>query len=311
MKLSRRHIVTGLGAAFLLPLGCKEEPSKISPPTKRMILTFDDFGLSFKDRLSPLERDEAILSVLDKHNIQAAGFVNGRHLDNAQGDVVLKRWGKAGHILANHTWSHANSTQKPLDWVMDDIKRNHEFLKTYKGFQPFFRFPFLVEGGTLEKITDYRRALKAAGYSRAPVTIDTFDWNVSSRLQKYLKKTPKGDISAYRDYYVESTRVLAMHYQREAELLEHPSLPHQVLMHHNILNALCLDDVIKGWKADGWIFVPAEIGLNEPLYQSEPITPTRGRSLLSVLLIDKSIPNPMFPQSYRGFGNKTMDALGL
>lgn len=311
MTLSRRDVLTGLGATSLLTLGCGKVSSKITPSSKRMILTFDDFGLSFKHRLNPLDRDEAILSVLDKHNIQAAGFVNGRHVDNSQGDVILRRWGKAGHIIANHTWSHENSSQKPVDWVMNDIRRNHEFLKTYKGFQPFFRFPFLAEGGVLEKITDYRIALKAAGYKRAPVTIDTFDWNVSSRLQKYLMKTPKADISAYRNYYVESTQALAAHYQREAVVLGRPSLPHQVLMHHNILNALCLDDVIKSWKADGWTIIPAETALKHPFYQLEPVTPTRGRSAVSVMLIDKNISNPPFPQRYLGFGNKTMDALGL
>ncbi len=324
MRLTRRYI---LGRAFALPFmaaGCgradpapqrlkpaSQRPKPISQVRKRMALTFDDFGLGFEARLSALERDAAILAAFKRHDIQAAGFVTGAFVDRPDGDVILKRWGAAGHILANHTWSHANSTEKPVDWVMDDFRRNHAALKDYKGFQPYFRFPFLAEGGTADKITQYRAAIKAQGYKRAPVSLDTVDWNISARLEKYLKTNPQGDISAYRDYYVKSCVTMANHFHAEAQVLGYNDWPHQTLMHHNILNALCLDDVITAWKKDGWEIIPAQQALDAPIYQSEPVTPTRGRSLLSVLIYDAGLTHPPFPKDYRGFGNKTMDALGL
>ena len=308
MNFSRRNVIGGLCAAALWPAGCTAHKSK---PRKTMALTFDDFGLWFKSRLAPLQRDAAILAVLKAHNIQAAGFVTGEFVNSSEGDTILKRWGEAGHIIANHTWSHGHAREMPFDVFMADIRRNHNVLKGYQGFQPFFRFPFLGEGGEIGKINQYRAALKAEGYKRAPVTIDTIDWNVSSRFEKYLKDNPQGDITAYRGYYVKSCVSLANHFQAEAAMLGRPDLPHQTLMHHNILNALCLDDVISAWKADGWEIIPAQPALDAPFYQSEPITPTRGRSLLSVMIYDKGLTHPKFPEAYYKSGNKTMDSLGL
>lgn len=315
MRLTRRQTLSGMTAMSFMPLACAKPyesgPLNKTTPRKRMALTFDDFGLTFKTRLSPLERDAAILKALNKHNIQAAGFVTGGFVNKPDGDVVLKRWGEAGHILANHTWSHANSSNKPVEFVMEDFRRNHEFLKSYKGFQPYFRFPFLAEGGEADKITQYRQAIKAEGYKRAPVSLDTVDWNISARLENYLRTNPQGDVSAYRDYYVKSCVTLANHFQAEAQVLGLPDWLHQTLLHHNILNALCLDDVISAWKNDGWEIVSAQKVLDMPVYQSEPVTPTRGRSLLSVMIYDKGLTHPDFPQDYRGFGNKTMNELGL
>jgi len=325
MRLTRRHILGGaLGASAALSFmgaGCKKPQGESEfgpqaskpkgPARKRMALTFDDFGLDFETRLTALERDAAILAALEKHNVQAAGFVTGSFVDRPDGDAILKRWGEAGHILANHTWSHENASEKPTAWTMDDIRRNHEALKGYKGFQPYFRFPFLAEGGAADKITEYRAAIKALGYKRAPVSLDTIDWNVSARLEAYLKANPQGDISAYRDYYVKSCVTLANHFHAEAQTLLIDDWPHQTLMHHNILNALCLDDVISAWKADGWEIIPAQQALDAPVYQSEPATPTRGRSLLSVLIYEERLLHPPFPVDYPSFGNNTMDALGL
>ena len=84
-----------------------------------------------------------------------------------------------------------------------------------------------------------------------------------------------------------------------------------MLMHHNILNGLFLDDVLTALIENGWSMVDAKEAFEHPVYKLEPQMPTRGRSLLSVLAQEQGIKDTGYPEAYRGWGEKTMDALGL
>lgn len=271
----------------------------------------DDFNLNFAEILSPSDRNERILSALAKQNHKGAGFVTGQFVNNEIGDKVVKSWSKAGHFLGNHTYAHMNSTDEDVKVIEADILKNDELMSNYAGYEKIFRFPFLAEGGEPSKIEHYRRFLSRHGFRPGPVTIDSIDWYTSSRLERRLRSNPSADLSAYREYYVEMVVTLASHFQSLAERLDYPDLPHTLLVHHTLLNGLFLDDVLSALKKDGWGFVDAREAFDHPIYALEPKTPTRGRSLLSVLAAEKGLSETGFPDIYRGFGEKTMDALGL
>jgi len=114
-----------------------------------------------------------------------------------------------------------------------------------------------------------------------------------------------------RDYYVEAVLRLANHFQGLAGQVGYPNIPHAMLMHHNILNGLFLNDVLTALKADGWSLIDAKEAFEHPIYKLEPETPTRGRSLLSVLAQEQGIEDTNYPAAYMGWGEKKMDALRL
>ena len=70
--------------------------------------TFDDGPkLIQTPMLTPAARNQALLDALSKHHVKAALFVstiNG--LDQPEGLELGRAWGKAGHLIGNHTVTH-------------------------------------------------------------------------------------------------------------------------------------------------------------------------------------------------------------
>lgn len=303
--LNRRHFIIGSLALG----GCG--PAIVTKPSKRLAVTMDDFNIGFNVRLNPRERNERILAAFETHNHKAAGFVTGRFVDSMFGDEVVKSWSDDGHLIGNHSYSHMNSTEEAANLVTADILKNHAFLSRYNGYEKIFRFPYLAEGGSVEKVKIYRNFLRANGFQNGAVTIDTVDWYISSRFETRLKADKNADIEPYRDYYVKAVLTLAEHFQALAERIGQIDVPHSMLMHHNILNGLFLGDALSALKEAGWSLIDAKEVFAHPLYDLEPKTPTRSRSLLSVLAQEKGIEDTGYPEAYRNWGKKTMDALRL
>ena len=322
--INRRCVVSSLAALALLP-GCapaQTEAGGEAAPTpqgaascKRMAITMDDFNLSFDKVLSPLDRDAAILAAFAKHNHSAAGFVTGelaspRPQDEARARSVIERWSDAGHLIGNHTWSHKNASEEDPALIKADILKNHAYLSQFDGYEKIFRFPFLAEGGQPKKIENYRAFLKAEGFQNGAVTIDSIDWFISARMEQRIRDDPSFDLAAYRDYYVRLVVDISNQKDDLARRLGLQNLPHSLLMHHNILNGLFLSDVMDALAADGWSFIGAREMFAHRLYQLQPKTPTRGRSVLSVLAQEAGV-DPNFPKLYYGFGKAEMERRGL
>lgn len=303
--INRRRFIVGALALG----GCA--PATVTKPAKRLAITMDDFSLGFNIRLNPREHNERILAALAKHNHKAAGFVTGRFVDSAFGNEIVQSWSDAGHLIGNHTYSHMNSSDEPAADIKLDILKNHKLLSKYAAYEKIFRFPYLAEGGSLEKISDYRAFMREHGFQNAAVTIDTIDWFTAGRMESRLKADDKADLEPYRKYYVTAVVTLAEHFQNLAERIGYPNIPHSMLMHHNILNALFLDDVLVALENKGWSLVDAKEAFEHPIYKLEPLTPVRSRSVLSVLAQEQDILDTSYPEAYRGWGKKTMDALGL
>jgi peptidoglycan/xylan/chitin deacetylase (PgdA/CDA1 family) len=303
--LNRRGFIVG-ALAFG---GCV--PAVITKPAKRIAVTMDDFNLGFDVRLNPRERNERILGALAKHHHKAAGFVTGRFVDSAFGNEVVESWSEAGHMIGNHTYSHLNSSDEKVEKIKADILRNDALLSKYSTYSKIFRFPFLAEGGSSEKVADYRAFMREHGLQNAAVTVSTMDWYTTDRLEIKLREDSNLDLKPYRDYYVKAVITVVEHFHNLAERVGYAGVPHSMLMHHNILNAFFLDDVLMALKSQGWSLIDAKETFEHPLYKLEPNTPTRGRSLLSVLAQEQGIVDTGFPEAYLGWGKKTMDALGL
>ena len=290
---------------------CQRSSIVSTEPKKLLAITMDDFNLGFEHGMNLVDRNAAILAAFAHYNHKAAGFVTGKFVRAYDsGQSVVQSWNDAGHVIGNHTYSHMNSTKKDAALVKADILKNHAYLSNFSGYNNTFRFPYLAEGGTKEKVSEYRVFLDEHGLANAPVTIDTIDWFVSSRLEKRLKHDPQYDVSGYRDYYVKSVLELAEQKHQLALRLGYVNLPHTVLVHHNILNGMFIRDVMDALVGAGWFFVDADKALSHPFYDYRPETPNRGRSVLSVLAQENDIEH-RFPDSYRGFGKDTMDTLGL
>ncbi len=57
-------------------------------------------------------------------------------------------------------------------------------------------------------------------------------------------------------------------------------IPQVLLIHHNLINALWLDDVIAQFKDMGWTITTPEAALQDPVYALNPVNAVAGQSLL-------------------------------
>ena len=295
--LTRRSAL--LGAAALAACG----PSVAEAPArKRLAVTMDDFNLP-EDRALALERDLRIRSALP---VRAAAFVSGKYETRPAFDRVLDDWAADGHIIANHSYSHMNSSSEETAVIVEDIARNHALLSDRKGFEPYFRFPFLAAGRDLAQQDAYRAFLADAGYTVAPVTIDSYDWNVTNRLDQ-----PGASQRRIGEYYISSVREMADYAHASALALGLRDLPHLLLVHHNALNALFLKPLLNVLQSEGWEIVDAKMAMDHPAMAGPPPRIEGWGNRLNLMRRAQGITEPAFPEALREFGTPAMDELGL
>ena len=307
--MHRRGFLAGLAALSACTDNRPRPQNKVHQ--KRMAITMDDFNLGFDIGLSPEARHENILDAFSAVGHKAAGFVTGSFVDSQWGHRVMRDWIRGGHVIANHTWNHYHAYETEVEAYLSDIEKTRGFLLTFPGTSDFFRFPFLDDGLGREQQVALFEGLKNLELRNAPVTMDSVDWYTTSRMEAALKADPDTDLAPYRYYYVQMCVTLSNHWDQVARALGYTSLPHLTLMHHNVLNGHFLKDVLLALKSDGWRFIDAADALEFQEYHPIPSEPTRGRNWLTLKALETGTEIPPYPEQYRAFGRKTMDALGL
>lgn len=254
-----------------------------------LTLTFDDGPNRVKTpRLSPEERNEALLSALRKEKVHAILFANGLDGgDTPEGREALAAWGREGHLVGNHTYSHLRLTD--LAPYQADVLRCDAMIRTIPGYARLFRFPYLKEGDTAATRDGMRKALAEAGYRNAHVTIPTFDWLLDERLRTRLRQDPRADLGPYRAHYIEHVLDQADRARALAQKLTGREVKHAILLHHCLLNALFLGDVIHALKVNGWSFVDPLEAYADPLYLEAPRGLDTGTGLLQALAREKGL----------------------
>nr|WP_315486477.1 polysaccharide deacetylase family protein [uncultured Undibacterium sp.] len=247
-------------------------------------LTFDDGpNLAETPRLSATQRNQAMLAALAKHGLKSALFVTtGFGADTPAGYALAKAWGDAGHAIGNHTVNHPdlNSVSVSLAHYQQDIMACDKIISSLPGYQKWFRYTYLREGNTPEKRDGMRKFLREQQYRNAYVSLDTSDWRFNEKLLEVLKRDSQADISEIKLAYLAHIKQRALAYRDLSFKLQGRDIPQVLLLHHNLVNALWLDDVITQFKEMGWTFVTPALAFADPVYQLFPDRPAAGQSLL-------------------------------
>ncbi|SCV72937.1 BQ2448_6862 [Microbotryum intermedium] len=140
------------------------------------------FALTFDD--GPYKFGAEIARFLDKHDVKATFFVNGYNYgciyDYA--DELIARH-KAGHIIASHTWNHADLTKLTPKQIHQELDLVEEALWKILGVKPaLFRAPY----GSLN--AQATQIITSRGYT-------IVDWSFDS--DDSMGKSPAYSIKAY------------------------------------------------------------------------------------------------------------------
>lgn len=258
----------------------------------KICFTFDDRYPRSNVLFDSEEGNNMVLQHLKEHNIKGAYFVAASMLENETGKNVLASWDSAGHMIANHSYSHQNyhSEKVSVENYKKDFLKADTVLSAYKNFRKLYRFPMLREGNTIEKRDSFRKFLSEENYNIGYVTIDNTEWLINHRIRSKFANNKDVDIEAYREIYLEHLYELAIGYNSLAQTMLGRQIPHIMLLHNNITSALYLGSLIQKLKDEGWDIVDASEAFTDELYLSQPdVIWQRGQSILFSIAKERGI----------------------
>ena len=231
----------------------------ISGYSQSVALSFDDVPRGKGILFSGSERAQILLEKLKKENVDTViFFCVGRAIDSA-GDARIKMYSEAGHLIANHTYSHKSLDKISAAEYIADIAHADSILNKYKTYTKLFRFPYLHEGNTTGKRDSVRNAIASMNYMNGYVTIDTYDWYIDFLLKEGIKEQKKIDYEKLKKMYVDIMWDGIKFYDSLAQKVLGRSPAHVLLLHENDLAALFIDDLIDHIrKNNGRIISPIE-----------------------------------------------------
>lgn len=281
----------------------------------KISFTFDDGATSDRAQYAFEDWNSRLLRNLEIADVKAYFFVTGFNKTDEKGELLLESWNLAGHKIANHTISHPNynSNKTTFEKFSNEFLFNDTIINKFNNYARFFRFPYLKEGNTLQKVKQFRELLKKHGYRNGHVTIDASDWYIDSRLVKRLKENPKADLDGFKAYYLKHLFDRAKYYEKLSFELMDRHINHTMLLHHNLAAALFLDDLIDMFKARGWLIIDADEAYNDEIYLNDIDPEYAGESLVWGLAKKSGKYDDIlrYPAEGQRYEQAKMDALGL
>lgn len=226
---------------------------------QEIALTFDDAPIADGFYFTGVARTETLITKLKNQNVPQVAFYCVSSRADSSGRARLRRYAEAGHIIANHSHSHARMQRLGAAGYIQDIFKADAILRELPGFKPWFRFPFLDEGRTIADRDAIRKALNERGYFNGYVTVDNYDWYFDRLFQAALREKKKVDYEKLEQLYLEHLWQSLSFYDQMALAALGRSPKHVLLLHENDLAALFVDSLIEFLRAKGWkIISPAE-----------------------------------------------------
>lgn len=274
-------------------------------------------ALSFDDGLDPRKQPEAVqwnarlLDHLRAARVRAILFPAGGRVETPEGLSLVRAWGEAGHRIGNHTYSHRNLNAAAVtaDAFIADVERADALLREMPNWTPMLRFPYLKEGDSAEERDAVRDWMAGHDYLPAPPSIDTSDWYYNQRFLAERARCPDCDTSALERAYVAHLLDRARYYDGLAREVLGRSPRHVLLLHTNAINAECLDEVIAGFRAQGWKIVSPQRAYRDPLYDQRPGTVPAGESIVWALAKARGIANLRYPAEDGAYEAAAVDAV--
>jgi peptidoglycan/xylan/chitin deacetylase (PgdA/CDA1 family) len=230
---------------------------------------------------------------------QAAFFVNPGRLDLPDGVHGLDHidaYVRAGHVIANHSFSHRRLSAVDAQSYLDDIAMTEKWLANRPGYRPWFRFPYLDEGGADKAKRDaVRRGLKDMGLRNGYVTADGSDWHLEKLAIDAATAGKAMDMEALRRLYVASQLSGVEYHDELARRTLGRSPAHVLLLHETDLAALFIGDLVDELRRHGWTIISADEAFADPIAAFEPDVPFAAGTLTGSIAWQNDVKPPLWP----------------
>jgi peptidoglycan-N-acetylglucosamine deacetylase len=267
---------------------------------KRIALTFDDVPRTRGAFFTPEERTTKLIAALRAAKVrQAAFFVNPGNLstpDGQGGAARINAYVAAGHVIANHTFSHKGMGLQTAEEFLADVDAAEVWLRDRPGRRPWMRFPYLHEGGTDKAKRDAVRAgLATRGLRNGYVTADGYDWFLDDLVIKAKGEGKELDMEQLRRLYVRMHLSSAETQDDLARRTLGRSPAHVMLMHETDIAAMFLPDLVAEFRRHGWRIISADEAYRDRLKGAFPDIRNARGELTSALAVEKNVLWPIWP----------------
>ena len=224
-------------------------------------LTFDDLPShsALPPGMSRSEIARSVLGALQAHHAPPSyGFVNAKGLEEGPDTAeVLRLWRAAGHLLANHAFSHMDLNANAAAAFEQDVIANEATLRTYMGDADWhwLRYPYLHEGETAQKRQAVAAFLKARGYRVAEVTLSFNDWAYNDPYARCLTKDDFDSIEWMRESYLRRAGESITAGQEAARRVWGRNVAHVMLLHIGALQTVMLPELLDLLEQRGFRLV--------------------------------------------------------
>ncbi|WP_242447589.1 polysaccharide deacetylase family protein [Aurantiacibacter aquimixticola] len=264
---------------------------------RRIALTFDDVPrgagafLPVKDRADMLRQ-----GLRDAGVEQAAFFINpGKLAENPERAADIMAYMADGHVMANHTSTHPSLRDLTVPQFLAEIDAAEEWLVQLDNHRPWFRYPFLNEGGgDAAKRDGVRDGLAERGLRNGYVTVDASDWFYEANSLAAQRARYTIDMDALCDLFVESHVEAADFFDRLAIDAIGRSPAHVMLLHEADVTVMFLGDLVEALQADGWTIIPADEAYDDALgaFAATYDTPSAQGTLIEMVAWERGLPAP-------------------
>ena len=173
---------------------------------------------------------------------------------------------------------------------MEDIYKAQLTLKPFTNVLNYHRFPYLHYGKDLTDINQLQKLLAELGYRDGYVTIDNFDWYISSLLSKSAEEKRVIDYTKARDFYVSSLYQSIEFYDAIAQKSSKRSPRHVLLLHENDAAALFVGDLIHHLRSKGWKIISPQRAYKDPIAKKFPQVVFHKQGRVAAIANSKGIP---------------------
>jgi peptidoglycan/xylan/chitin deacetylase (PgdA/CDA1 family) len=210
---------------------------------------------------------ERLLKPFHDEKIPLIGFVNAGRVEELgpQGlRQILDMWLDARADLGNHSYSHFQINNVPLEQYTADIVRGEPILRTALAARgkklEFYRHPYLHTGPTLEIKKGMQKFLDHHGYRVAPVTLDDDDY-----LFAALYTNPEFKDRVRKEYVPYMESIVAAFEKMSVQVVGR-EFPQILLIHASQMNADLMPDLLAMFRRRGYTFVTLDHALADPAY---------------------------------------------
>lgn len=205
------------------------------------------------------ERFMAIVNTLVENQVPATGFAVGGAIAKNEWEL-LEIFRNQGFAIGNHTYKHRSLNSMSAENYIADIEKADAILTPVMTEPKYFRYPYLAEGNG-EKKQKVHEWLAAHQYTIAPVTVDSKDYEFNAQFYRIPYRQRPQRLAQFKKRYLAFIWQQTLRADKKAKKVDGQPVKHILLIHANLINSLCLSDIIEMYRSNGYKFITLEEAL--------------------------------------------------